>query len=165
MLNIRKKCGNITWYMNNYMLEALNEALIARNLGEVPIGAIIEKNGIIIGRGHNLTEMMKEPTAHAELIAIRQAAKTLGGWRLTGCNMYVTVEPCAMCAGAIVWSRINKIYIGTMDEKNGACGSVFNIIQEKKLNHFVEIETGIMKKECQQIIKEFFEELRTRKKY
>lgn len=145
------------------MLEALKEAEIAYGYGEVPIGAIVEKDGVIIGRGHNLTETLKDPTAHAEMLALRQAAKSLGGWRLLGCNLYVTAEPCAMCAGAIVWARIKKLYIGTMDPKGGACGSVFNIPQEKRLNHYVEIETGIMQQECQNILKAFFRELRMKK--
>lgn len=142
------------------MSEALAEAEKARALGEIPIGAVIEKNGTIIGRGHNRTETDRDPTAHAEMIAIREAAKTLGGWRLTGCQMYVTIEPCAMCAGAIVWSRIEKLYIGAMDPKSGACGSVFNIVQEQRLNHYVAIETGLMEEECRQIVKDFFRDLR-----
>ncbi|MBS5334218.1 MAG: tRNA adenosine(34) deaminase TadA [Firmicutes bacterium] len=145
------------------MEEALKEAQLAAALGEVPIGAVIVKNGNIVGRGHNLTETTKDPTAHAEMTAIRQAALTLGGWRLIGCDMYVTVEPCAMCAGAIVWSRIENLYIGTMDPKAGACGSVFNIVQEKKLNHNVKIETGMMQEQCSSILKDFFRNLRRTK--
>ena len=122
-----------------------------------------DKDGEIIGRGHNETEPAKDPTAHAEMIAIRQAAKNLGGWRLTGCIMYVTTEPCSMCAGAIVWSRISRLFIGTMDPKSGACGAVFNIPQESRLNHFVEIETGLMQEECSSLMKSFFKELRKRK--
>ena len=121
------------------------------------------KDGEIIGRGHNETETGCDPTAHAEIVAIRQAAKRLGGWKLPGCSMYVTIEPCSMCAGAIVWSRIEKLYIGSMDPKAGACGSVFNIPQEKKLNHFVEIETGVMQAECSGIIRDFFKQLRKNK--
>ena len=133
-------------------------------LGEIPIGAVIVRDGEIIGRGHNLTESTCDPTAHAEMIAIRQASAKLGGWRLIGCEMYVTVEPCSMCAGAIVWSRIEKLYIGTMDPKGGACGSIFNIVQEERLNHFVEIETGLMEEQCRHILKDFFRELRKSKK-
>ena len=146
----------------NYMKEALKEAQKAYELGEIPIGAIIVKDGEIIARGHNLTETEKDPTAHAEMIAIRQAAKKLGGWRLPGCTLYVTCEPCSMCAGAIVWARLEKVCIGTMDPKGGACGSVFNIVQEEKLNHRVELETGIMENECSEIMKTFFKELRMR---
>lgn len=145
------------------MKEALAEAKKAAATGEVPVGAVIVKDGEIIGRGHNETETAKDPTAHAEMIAIRQAAKNLGGWRLTGCTMYVTTEPCSMCAGAIVWSRISRLFIGTMDPKSGACGSVFNIPQESRLNHFVEIETGLMQEECSSLMKSFFKELRKRK--
>lgn len=145
------------------MKEALAEAKKAAAAGEVPVGAVIVKDGEIVGRGHNETETAKDPTAHAEMIAIRQAAKNLGGWRLTGCTMYVTTEPCSMCAGAIVWSRISRLFIGTMDPKSGACGSVFNIPQESRLNHFVEIETGLMQEECCSLMKSFFKELRKRK--
>lgn len=145
------------------MLEALIEAELAYEQGEVPIGAVVEKDGAIIGRGHNLTETLKDPTAHAEILALRNAAQYLGGWRLLGCNLYVTAEPCAMCAGAIVWARINKLFIGTMDPKGGACGSIFNIPQEPKLNHYVEMETGVMQQECQDILKAFFKELRKKK--
>lgn len=153
------------------MLEAIKEAQKAKEMGEIPVGAVIVKDGQIIGRGHNLTETQKDPTAHAEIMAIRQASKLLGetlGWRrLTGCSMYVTMEPCAMCAGAIVWARIEKLYIGTMDPKAGACGSVFNIVQEEKLNHQVEViteEDGLIRDECAEIIRSFFRELRDLKK-
>lgn len=152
------------------MNEALEEAKKALNKGEIPIGAVIEKDGVIIGRGHNLTETTKDPTAHAEIVAIRQAAKVLGdtlGWRrLTGCNMYVTIEPCAMCAGAIVWARIEKLYIGNMDPKAGGCGSVFNIVQDERLNHFVEvfeIQQSPIKDQCSDIVRDFFKELRKKK--
>ena len=145
------------------MLEALEEAKKAGELGEVPIGAVVVKDGAVIGRGHNLTESAKDPTAHAEMIAIRQAASFLGGWRLSGCDMYVTAEPCAMCAGAIVWARIENLYIGTMDPKAGACGSVFNIPQEERLNHRVNIQTGLMQEECSKILKDFFRALRKTK--
>lgn len=145
------------------MKEALAEAKKAAAAGEVPVGAVIVKDGEIVGRGHNETETARDPTAHAEMIAIRQAAKNLGGWRLTGCTMYVTTEPCSMCAGAIVWARISRLFIGTMDPKSGACGSIFNIPQESRLNHFVEIETGLMQEECSSLMKNFFKELRKRK--
>lgn len=146
------------------MSEALKEAEKARVLGEIPIGAVVVRDGLIIGRGHNRTETDRDPTAHAEMIAIRQAAESLGGWRLIGCELYVTAEPCAMCAGAIVWSRIEKLHIGTMDPKAGACGSVFNIVQERRLNHFVEVETGLMEEPCRHILKSFFKELREDRK-
>ncbi|MBR0127024.1 MAG: tRNA adenosine(34) deaminase TadA [Firmicutes bacterium] len=142
------------------MVEALKEAEIAASEGEVPVGAVIVRDGEIIARAHNMTEQTKDPTAHAEMLAIRQASQRLGGWRLPGCHMYVTAEPCSMCAGAIVWARIEKLVIGTMDPKAGACGSVFNIPQDRRLNHFVEIETGLMREECSQILKDFFSRLR-----
>ncbi len=141
----------------------MKEAEKAALEGEVPVGAIIVKDGEIIARGHNQNETLKDPTAHAEIMALRQAGAVLGGWRLPGCEMYVTVEPCSMCAGAIVWARIQKLYIGAMDPKAGACGSVFNIPQERKLNHYVEIETGIMEQECSRIMKDFFKKLRNSK--
>ena len=147
-----------------FMKEALAEAQKALAIGEVPVGAVIEKDGAIIGRGHNKTETAKDPTAHAEIIAIRQAAEALQGWRLLGCRLYVTAEPCAMCAGAIVLSRIEKVYIGTMDPKAGACGSLMNILQDQRLNHYAEIESGIMEHDCRQIMKEFFRTLRKTKK-
>ncbi|MBK5261097.1 MAG: nucleoside deaminase [Peptostreptococcaceae bacterium] len=145
------------------MIEALKEAGKAMARGEVPIGAVVIKDGEIIGRGYNLTESLKDPTAHAEINAIREAASFLGGWRLTDCTMYVTVEPCPMCAGALVLSRIAKLYIGTMDPKAGACGSIFNIVSCNKLNHEIEIETGVMQQECEGIMKDFFKELRKKK--
>ena len=146
-----------------FMEEALKEAEKALSIGEVPVGAVIVKDGVVIGRGHNLTESSKDPTAHAEIIAIREAAGTLGGWRLLGCQMYVTTEPCSMCAGAMVLARIEKVYIGTFDKKAGACGSLTNIIQDERLNHFVQIETGIMQQQCEKILKTFFQKLRKKK--
>lgn len=146
-----------------FMEEALKEAEKAFNLHEVPVGAIIEKDGIIIGRGHNLIESAKDPTTHAELVAIRQAAKTLGAWRLLDCNMYVTTEPCPMCAGAMVLARIKKVYIGTPDKKTGACGSLMNTLQDERLNHRVEIETGLLQEACEKLMKTFFKNLRKKK--
>lgn len=153
------------------MLEALKEAEKGKKCGEIPVGAVIVKDGQIIARGHNLTETNKDITAHAEIIAIRQASKLLGenlGWRrLSGCEMYVTMEPCSMCAGALVWARIEKLYIGVMDEKAGACGSVYNIVQDSRLNHQIEvipIEEGPIKEKCGQIVKDFFRELRKKQK-
>lgn len=146
------------------MKEALIEARKAYDLGEIPIGAVVVRDGQVIARGHNLTETTKDPTAHAEMIAIREAARVLGGWRLIGCSMYVTVEPCSMCTGAMIWSRIENLYIGTMDPKAGACGSVFNIAEEDRLNHRINVERGILEEECRSIMKEFFKELRKKKK-
>ena len=147
--------------MEEYMQEALKEANAAAAEGEVPIGAVIVRGGEIIARAHNRTEQDKDPTAHAEILAIREAASRLGGWRLPGCSMYVTVEPCSMCAGAIVWSRIERLYIGAMDPKAGACGSLYNIPCDSRLNHNVEIETGLLGEECSRLMKDFFRKLRT----
>ncbi|MCR5034426.1 MAG: tRNA adenosine(34) deaminase TadA [Clostridia bacterium] len=146
------------------MEEAYIEAQAAAAEGEVPIGAVIVRDGEIIARAHNRMEQDKDPTAHAEMLAIREAAAVLGGWRLSGCSMFVTAEPCSMCAGAIVWARIEKLYIGTMDPKAGACGSVFNIPQDERLNHYVEIETGLMGEECSGLLKDFFRKLRSEEK-
>lgn len=145
------------------MFAALKEAEKAASMGEVPVGAVIVKNGEIISRAHNMTGALMDPTAHAEIIAIRKAASRLGGWRLPGCEMFVTAEPCSMCAGAIVLARIKKLYIGTMDPKAGACGSLFNIPQDSRLNHFTEIQTGLMQEECSLIMKDFFKQLRKKK--
>lgn len=142
---------------------ALEEAKVAAAAGEVPVGAVIVREGKVIARAHNEVEGAGDPTAHAEILAIRRAAAEMGGWKLPGCDMYVTVEPCSMCAGAIVWARINKLYIGTMDPKTGACGSVFNIPQEKRLNHFVEIEEGLLADDCSAIMKDFFRKIRDSK--
>lgn len=145
------------------MIEALKEAEKALKLGEVPIGCVIVKDNSIIGKGHNRTISDKDPTAHAEIIAIREAAKCLGGWRLSGAHLYVTCEPCAMCAGAMVWARIQKIIFGTKDPKAGAAGSVVNILQEDGFNHRVEIESGVLQEECKEILQNFFRDIRTRK--
>lgn len=161
-MNRIPKYDTIVKHMNKYMKEALTEAEKAGRAGEIPVGAVVVKDGRIIGRGHNMTETEHDPTAHAEMTAIRAAAAELGAWRLTGCEMYVTVEPCSMCAGAIVWSRISKVYIGAMDPKAGACGSLFNIVQDERLNHYVEVETGMMEQECAEVIKDFFRALRKR---
>ncbi len=145
------------------MQEALKEAKKAYKKLEVPVGAVITKSGEIIARAHNLKETKKDTTKHAEIIAIQKASKKLNAWRLEECEMYITLEPCTMCAGAIINSRIKKVYIGTMDPKTGACGSVLNLFEDYKFNHKVEYETGIMQKECEKILKDFFKELRNQK--
>lgn len=149
---------------NKYMKEALKEAQKSYNKEEIPVGAVIVKNGKIIGRGHNLKETKNDTTNHAEIIAIKKASKKLKSWRLTGCTMYVTLEPCTMCAGALIQARLDKVVIGTMDEKTGACGSVLNVVEDYKFNHRVEIEKGVMEKECKSIIQEFFKKLRGKRK-
>jgi tRNA(adenine34) deaminase len=147
-----------------FMREALSEAAKAAEAGEIPIGAVVEKDGHIIGRGRNRTETEKDPTAHAEIEAIKQAAKTLGGWRLTGCRMYVTAEPCAMCAGALVLARAEKVYIGALNPKGGACVSLRGLLCDERLNHSVESETGVLRDECEHMLKEFFARLRSEKR-
>jgi len=146
-----------------YMKEALKEAKKAYDKEEIPVGAVIVKEGKIISRAHNLKELKKNTIKHAEILAIEKASKKLSSWRLEECELYVTLEPCAMCAGAIINSRIKKIYIATMDPKTGACGSVLNLF-EYNFNHKVEIENNILQKESEKILKEFFKELRKRKK-
>ena len=147
-----------------YMKEAIKEAIKAYKIEEVPVGAIIVKDGKIIARAHNKKETKKNATSHAEILAIQKACKKLESWRLTDCEMYVTLEPCSMCAGAILNSRIKKVYIGTMDEKTGAIGSVLNLFEDYTFNHKVDSENGIMKEESEQILKKFFKELRKIKK-
>lgn len=147
-----------------YMKEAIKEAKKAYDKEEIPVGAIIVKDNKIIARAHNIKEAKKDTTKHAEIIAIQKASKKLGAWRLTDCEMYVTLEPCSMCAGALIQSRIKKVYIGTLDEKTGACGSVLNLLEDYPFNHKVEIEKNVMQKECETVIKEFFKMLRAKRK-
>lgn len=142
------------------MKRAYQEAEKARDAGEVPVGAVVVKGNRIVGRGYNLKEKTKDPTSHAEMMAIRDAAAKLGGWRLIDCTMYVTLEPCSMCAGAIVQSRIKRVVIGTMDSRMGACGSNINLLQDKNSNHYVEIETEVLEQECSSILSDFFKKLR-----
>ena len=146
-----------------FMKEALKEAKKAYDKLEVPVGAVIVKDGKIIARAHNLKETKKDTTKHAEMLAIEKASKKLDAWRLLDCEMYVTLEPCSMCAGAIINARIRKLYIGTLDEKTGAAGSVLNLF-DYPFNHKVEVEKGIMKENCEKILKEFFKDLRKLKK-
>ncbi len=150
--------------MDNYfMKEAICEAVKAYELREIPIGAVIVKNGEIVGRGYNQKETLKDATLHAEIIAIKDACKNLGGWRLPGCTMYVTLEPCAMCAGALVNARVERLVIGARDYKTGACGSILNIVQMQNLNHQITVDFGILEDECSNIVKRFFLELRKNK--
>ncbi len=146
-----------------FMRQALKEAQKAYEKEEIPIGVVIVKDGKIIARAHNLKEIKNDTTEHAEIRAIRKASKKLEAWRLTDCEMYTTLEPCPMCAGAIIQARIKKIYIGTMDEKTGACGSVLNLLNDYKFNHKVDVEYGILEKECKEILKDFFKLLRKKK--
>ena len=146
-----------------FMKQAIKEAEKAYKKLEVPVGAVIVKEGKIIARAHNQKETKTDTTKHAEILAIQKASKKLKSWRLIDCEMYVTLEPCTMCAGAIINSRIKKVYIGTMDEKTGAVGSVFNLFNDYTFNHKVENENGILKNECENILKQFFKELRKMK--
>ena len=148
----------------DFMKEALKEARKAYNKEEVPVGAIIVKNGEIIAKAHNQKETKKDTTCHAEILAIKKASKKIDAWRLQDCEMYVTLEPCPMCAGALIQSRIKKVNIGTMDYKTGACGSVLNLLVDYTFNHKVEAKTGILKEECEEILQKFFKELRKKKK-
>ena len=147
-----------------FMKLALKEAKKAYDKEEVPVGAVIVQNGKVIAKAHNLKETKLDTTKHAEILAIQKASKKLKSWRLTDCEMYVTLEPCSMCAGALINCRLKKLYIGTMDEKTGACGSVLNLLEDYKFNHIVEVETGILQKECEKILKDFFKFLRNKRK-
>lgn len=143
-----------------YMTKALRLANEAAERDEVPVGAIIVQRGRIIGQGSNQTEQLNDVTAHAEMIALTAAFQTLGKKYLQGCTMYVTLEPCMMCAGALVWSKIDRVVIGALDERAGGCGSAFNIASNRRLNHQAEIQYGILEKECSGILKEFFQKKR-----
>jgi tRNA(adenine34) deaminase len=144
-----------------FMRLAVAEARKAAAAGDIPVGAVIVRDGCVVGRGFNRTEAEGDPTMHAEMVAIREAAKTLRGWRLTGCRMYVTAEPCSMCAGACVLARLDAVYAGTHSPKSGAAGSVKNILCSDDLNHKLVYETGILKEECAAVLKDFFAALRT----
>ncbi len=146
----------------NFMRMALEEARLAPDKGEVPIGAVLVYEGEVLARAHNFKETLNDPTAHAELLVLKEAAHKLGRWRLTGAHLYVTMEPCSMCAGAIVQARISRLVFGVRDPKAGACGSVFNIPQEPRLNHRVEIFHGALEQEIQDLLQGFFSRLRSR---
>ena len=142
------------------MREALKEALAAYEDNEVPVGAVIVHENRVIARAHNQRELLKDPTAHAEMIAITQAAAALNNWRLIGVTIYVTLEPCAMCAGAMVLARIGRLVYGTADPKAGACGTLYNIVQDARLNHQIDIVQGVLAGDCAQLLREFFAERR-----
>lgn len=147
-----------------FMRMALQEAIRASDNGEVPVGAVIVKNGEVIGKAHNQTETLQDPTAHAEVLAITQAANALGNWRLTDCTLYVTKEPCPMCAGAIVLARIPKVIWGIDDPKRGGAASKFEILDHADLNHRVEFSSGLMEEECRFVIRDFFRRRRNENK-
>lgn len=143
-----------------FMLLALEEAKKAYKKNEVPVGAIVVKDNKVIARAHNLNITLKDPTAHAEILALRKAASKLKNYRLTDCDLYTTLEPCPMCAGAMVYARIKRLIYATDDPKSGACKSVVNIVNNKKLNHRIEIISGICKTQAQTLLKRFFKNLR-----
>lgn len=143
-----------------YMKEAVRQAKKAYAIGEVPIGCVIVYDGRIIGRGYNRRTTDGNTLAHAELIAIRKACRKMGDWRLEGCTMYVTLEPCQMCSGAIVQSRMDRVVVGCMNPKAGCAGSVLNLLQMEEFNHQAELTTGVLGEECSRMMKEFFKELR-----
>ena len=146
--------------MRIFMEQALQEAKKAYHIEEVPIGAVIVKDGEIIARGHNLRETYKDPTLHAEIVAIREDAKKLGGWRLSGCELYVTIEPCPMCAGAIIQARIERVIYGARDPKAGCAGSLYNLLTDFRFNHRADVVPGVMEEECRGILQKFFRDKR-----
>ena len=148
-----------------YMKEALKQAKKAYKIKEVPIGCVIVYEDKIIARGYNKRNSKKNTLAHAEIIAINKASKVLGDWRLEDCTMYITLEPCQMCAGAIVQARVKRVVIGSMNPKAGCGGSILNLLQMEQFNHQVDVERGILEEECSQMLKEFFKELRQEKRY
>ncbi len=150
--------------MEKYMKEAIKQAKKAYKIDEVPIGCVIVYEDKVIARAYNKRNYKKNTLAHAELLAIDKASKAIGDWRLEGCTMYVTLEPCQMCAGAIVQARIDKVVIGAMNPKAGCGGSILNLLEMEEFNHQVEVERGVCEEECQRLLSDFFKELREKKK-
>lgn len=146
------------------MQQALAEAEAAMRLGEVPIGAVVVCDGQVVGRGYNLRETSNDPTSHAEMVAIRQAAAALGSWRLLDCSLYVTLEPCVMCMGAIILARIPRLVYACRDPRAGAVGSIYDFSQDERFNHRVSVTEGVLAEECSAMLSSFFRELRARKK-
>jgi len=142
------------------MRAALQEALAAYEKGEVPVGAVVVRDGKIIGRGHNLRETLNDPTAHAEMLAMTSASESKDSWRLEDCTLYVTLEPCPMCAGAIVNARVKRVVFGASDPKAGACGTLYNLVQDARLNHRAALDSGVLGNEASEILKSFFRECR-----
>jgi tRNA(adenine34) deaminase len=155
---------NITYNDDYYMKEAIEEAKKAGALGEVPIGAVVVLDGKIISRAHNLRESNQNAVAHAELLAIEEACGMLGTWRLEDAVLYVTLEPCAMCSGAIILSRISRVVYGAADPKGGCAGTFMNLLQDERFNHQSEVSAGVLEKECSSLLTDFFRALRERKK-
>jgi len=163
MKSVRGKPMNLTDDMT-YMQAAIAEAQLARAKGEVPIGAVIVHAGQIIGRGHNLRETSNDPTSHAEMVAIRQAAEAIGHWRLLETTLYVTLEPCVMCMGAIILARIPRLVYACRDPRAGAVGSIYDFSSDERFNHKVEVVEGVLGAECRALLSGFFQELRSRRK-
>ncbi|WP_225744594.1 tRNA adenosine(34) deaminase TadA [Marinilactibacillus sp. Marseille-P9653] len=147
-----------------WMQEAIAEARKAEAIGEVPIGAVVVHKGEIIGRGHNLRETSQNATTHAEMIAIQEANQSLGNWRLENCQLFVTLEPCAMCSGAVLLSRIGEVYYGPGDLKGGTAGTLMNLLDDSRMNHRATVESGILEEECKALLTNFFRALREKKK-
>jgi tRNA(adenine34) deaminase len=147
-----------------YMKEAILEAKKAEEMGEVPIGAVIVKNKDVIAKGHNHREKNQTATAHAELLAIEEACRAVGSWRLEGCTLYVTLEPCPMCAGAIVQSRMDRVVYGASDSKAGCCGTLMNLLDEPRFNHQCSVKSGVLSEETGKMLTDFFQKLRYNKK-
>ncbi|WP_195576443.1 tRNA adenosine(34) deaminase TadA [Paenibacillus sp. 1001270B_150601_E10] len=152
----------LTYTDEYWMRQAIEEARKAEAIGEVPIGAVIVRDDQIIGRGHNLRESTRDSTAHAEMIAIREASSSLEAWRLLNCTLYVTLEPCPMCAGAIVQSRVPRVVFGTRDPKAGCGGTLMNLLQEPRFNHRADVLEGVLQEECAQLLTSFFRRLRNK---
>jgi len=153
----RAEAGEIDLCSDEHsMRQALAEARAALDHGDVPVGAVIVRDGVIIGRAHNQRELLRDPTAHAEIIALTQAAAALGAWRLAACTAYVTIEPCVMCAGALVQARVARLVYGAADPKAGACGSLYHIPADERLNHRIQVVSGVLEEECRRILQEFF---------
>ncbi|WP_174615313.1 tRNA adenosine(34) deaminase TadA [Virgibacillus ihumii] len=149
---------------NIHMREAMDEAIKAKEIGEVPIGAVITFKDEVIGSGHNIRETSQTTLSHAELIAIKKANETIGSWRLEDCTLYVTLEPCPMCAGAIVQSRIKRVVYGAPDPKAGCAGTLMNLLNEERFNHQAEVTSGVLGEECGRLLTDFFKELRQKRK-
>lgn len=144
-----------------FMQLAIRQAMAAEENGDVPIGCVIVYQGMIIAKGFNQRELLNDPTAHAEMIALTGAAEHVGNWRLNGCSIYVTLEPCSMCAGALVLARIDRLVFGCSDPKAGACGSLYNIVQDNRLNHIVDVKSGVLEGECSRLLSDFFRRRRS----
>lgn len=162
ILNGKSGSGNPSIRQHQkFMLQAFKLAEQAYDEDEIPVGAIVVKDNRVIGKGYNQTERLKDATAHAEMLAISAACSTLESKYLTDCTLYVTLEPCPMCAGALVWSKLKRVVFGAPDAKGGACGSLFNLSNSDKLNHQVEVIQGVMEEDCKWILKRFFQEKRS----